>query len=150
MREAARGGGRRSRRVPTDGGVQVTSMMDMFTILLIYLLYFFDPSNDPARQVELPGSSAAAGEISGVVVTVGVDRLWIGEVEQGEDGLGAALEAELTRAERPGGEGARLVLKCDRRVPYQRVEEILTVASQVGYTEYRFVVLNEGAGSLNR
>lgn len=142
---------RRSRRIPTDAGVSVTSMMDMFTILLIYLLYFFDPSNDPLKAVELPGSESKAGEIRGVVVTVGLEQLWLGEEALPIERLEEALVLERERnPELPPEQQERLVLKCDRRVAYRRVEEILTAASQAGYTEYRFVVLNEGTQPLNR
>jgi biopolymer transport protein ExbD len=126
-------------------------MMDMFTILLIYLLYFFDPSNDPLKAVELPGSESKAGEIQGVVVTVGLEQIWLGDSELPMERLGEALVLERNRnPELPPERPERLVLKCDRRVAYRRVEEILTVASQAGYKEYRFVVLNEGAQPLNR
>lgn len=138
---------KRSGRVIAEASLTVTSMMDMFTILLIYLLYFFDPSNDPNQDLQLPSSSAqeAAGEQTALTlhpegVMLGARTIAVGDSAEELQSIYAALKEQ--RDNLPS-EGSLLVVKCDKRILYERLDRVLREAARAGYTDFRFVVLNE-------
>lgn len=145
MRRAGR------KRISADPGVSVTSMMDMFTILLIYLLYFFDPSNDPSRDLQLPTSTASETQASGTDLVVALDGISLGEqvllplseghLAGGAD-MGPVVEALKAAHDASGAGDGPLVVRCDKRVVYEVLETVLRAAESAGYEDYRFVVMN--------
>jgi biopolymer transport protein ExbD len=141
MRKTRRG------RVIAEASLTVTSMMDMFTILLIYLLYFFDPNNDPSQDLQLPSSSAqeVAEEQTALVlssewVMLGGRRL---APSGSPDELRAVYEALKEQHDGAASDSNLLVVKCDKRILYERLDSLLREAARAGYTDFRFVVLNE-------
>lgn len=145
MRRAGR------KRISTDVGVSVTSMMDMFTILLIYLLYFFDPSNDPSKDLQLPTSTASETQASGVDLVVALDGISLGDqlllplsdgrFTGGAD-TGPVVEALKSAHDSSAAGDGPLVVRCDKRVVYEVLETVLRAAESAGYQDYRFVVMN--------
>lgn len=152
---------KRARRIDADASVSVTSMMDMFTILLIYLLYFYDP-NANTPNLELPSSSQKAESMDGDSLVVALDGVYLGsdillsmtngEIPKNVDTapvLEALQDAIQSRNQANGvsntGQEPALILtiRCDRRIPYQSLGPILQVAGQAGYESYRFVVLHD-------
>ncbi len=138
---------RRTGRVVAEASLTVTSMMDMFTILLIYLLYFFDPSNDPSQDLQLPSSNAqeVAEEQTALTlhsegVMLGARQIAGGDSPEDLEAIYAALKEQRDNA---SSEGNLLLVKCDKRVLYERLDRVLREASRAGYTDFRFVVLNE-------
>ena len=126
-------------------------MMDMFTILLIYLLYFFDPSNDPAKDLQLPSSTAAETQASGLDLIIGMDGISLGgqdllPLSEGHFSTGTdvrpVVEALKAAHDAANTSDTPLVVRCDKRVVYEVLEAILRAAEQAGYQDYRFVVLN--------
>ena len=130
------------KRIEMEAGLSITSMMDMFTILLIYLLYFFDPSQDPARSLELASSEATGSEAAGMVLTVTPEAIWMGEKEIARMGEGMGGLQEALKGANPD---ENLTIQCDRRVAYKDLNQVLTTASQAGLKKYRFMVLNAPA-----
>jgi biopolymer transport protein ExbD len=137
----------RKGRVIAEASLTVTSMMDMFTILLIYLLYFFDPSNDPSQDLQLPNSSAQEAVVDQTALTVQSDGVMLGgrRIAGGDsaDDLRLIYEALKEQRDKESLDNALLVVKCDKRVLYERLDQILKEAARAGYTDFRFVVLNE-------
>ena len=141
MRKIRRG------RVIAEASLTVTSMMDMFTILLIYLLYFFDPNNDPSQDLQLPSSSArevveeqTALVLSSEWVMLGSRRISAGG---SPDELRAVYEALKEQHDGTDSDSNLLVVKCDKRILYERLDSVLREAARAGYTDFRFVVLTE-------
>lgn len=160
-------GTRRSRRrIPTNPPFTITSMLDMFTIILVFLLNFLDPANESDDTVALPESSAEATVGEGTVLTVtrefvAVDgaevlRLVDGQLAPGTPRTGRsidALEERLAEAARTftvsgtTGEGeaanAALAVHCDRAVPFSLLGELLYTAGRAGFGQFRFVVISD-------
>lgn len=141
----------RRKRISAEFGVSVTSMMDMFTILLIYLLYFFDPSNDPAKDLQLPTSNATETQAAGMDLVIGLDGVSLGETQilqlsngsfVGTSDVGPVLDALKTAHDTAVTTPGPLIVRCDKRVVYEVLEAILQAAGQAGYHDYRFVVMN--------
>ncbi len=169
---------RRSRRRAERTDLNLTSMMDLFTIILTFLLSTLatsDVSIAPSEELTLPLSSAEAPvELAvNVVLTRGellVDGQKVLDLlstpdeqrpgstrweipESARDGATVLPLLEVLRAkamtaralaERTGREDhafkGRLLLQCDRRMPYALVRDLMLTAGQAGFGEFQFVV----------
>jgi biopolymer transport protein ExbD len=161
-------GARRTRlaRVPMVAGFNVTSMMDMFTIILVFLLNFLDPSTEVTGELSLPAARTEQVVDRGVRLTVTKERVLVegqevlqldaGALPAGVARLGrridpvferlAAAAAALPKA--PGSSeqdasNAVLLVQCDRAVPFSVLGELLYTAGQAGYGQFRFVVISQ-------
>jgi biopolymer transport protein ExbD len=139
----------RLKRIESDASLTVTSMMDMFTILLIYLLYFFDP-NPTDSVFQLPESSQKQEEIKNKDLFISMEEIQLngksllllsgGKLPQNAD-LTPIIEA-LEKNRSLENSSSMLTIQCDKRIPYASLGPILQAAGQAGYESYRFVVIN--------
>ncbi len=141
---------RAQRRVPLRVDLQITSMMDMFTIILVFLLTFFDPEQAETPVLVLPAVAASGAEKPGIRVEIRKNAVAIDGAEvlalDGSGGLvsGTELQGRVLVAVQQALEGREadkgLVVAIDRSVPYAVVADVLASANAAGFTEYRFVV----------
>lgn len=155
---------RASRRTFGTADVGLTAVMDLMTILLVFLLESLsaDPVQvTPSADLALPISSATAAPRVAVSVVVTQRELVLDGVPllrlvQREDARGAtvaaipdeamregrveALEARL-RERLAGGAPGELLLQCDRRLPYSVIRDVTWTAGQAGFSDFRFVVI---------
>ena len=140
-------------------------MMDMFTIILVFLLNFLDPTNPPSGEVLLPSGRSVEGVDAGVLLTVTPERILVaGEevmrLEAGALPAGAArtggrldrlyerlaeageARAALDSQQKDSASNAVLVVQCDRTVPFSLLGELLYTAGQAGFGQFRFVVIS--------
>lgn len=80
---------RHRRRLSATPMINVTSMMDMFTIILVFLLNFLDPASDVAAGMELPLSSATDVAPEGTTMTVTKEAVKV----NGQDVLALVTQA---------------------------------------------------------
>lgn len=163
---------RRRRRIPPTPMLPVTSMMDMFVIILVFLLNFLDPAAAPEVEIALPKSHAEAATEAGRVLTISRDQIRV----DGErvmtlalrDGAPALPDGTARQGRRidplyehlvdvappilvaPSGAGqenraseAVLRVECDKGVPFSLLGDVLFTAGQAGYDQFRFVVISE-------
>lgn len=136
--------------------IQITSMLDMFTILLVFLLNFLDPSRPPDEDaLRLAPSSATAPVVPGPTIIVTPDGIRVGERRVASLDPGASLPSDDGRtldevqraleALQPDADAkdATLVVQVDRSVPYGVVAALLVRARSAGFDGFRFVVLHE-------
>lgn len=159
------GGARRRRRLEVGSELIVTSMVDMFSLLLTFLLNFVDPADPSALGVALPGSSseeavkqAIAVQISTTTIRVdGHDVLSLPAGVAGPAGspaladggeklvldLQMALSSRLVEGGPTSGadESQTIVIECDRSVPFSVLGEVLDAARKAGVRRYRFAVV---------
>ena len=150
---------RNRRRVPLN----LVSLMDIFTILVFFLLV---NSSDvevlpKARAISLPESTADASPHSTVVVVVSpgavlVDGRRVSLVPKtGPDGrvvmpgLGQVLGETVRRqagpdaAARPAAGRAEVTIMADRRVPYRRIKRVMQACAGAGYGRVSLAVLQK-------
>lgn len=149
----------RPRRLGRASVLPVTSMVDIFTALLLFLLALVDPSMGAAADLLLPDARAAVDVTPGVRVRLSPAGLWVEDREVGAvegegpalrfpaavidaDGTVAPLREALAgvRAAAGGEATAPLILECDERVPYLVVEQVLVSARAAGFERYHLVV----------
>ncbi len=165
MRKRTRLGARRP-RVPVSAPFMITSMLDMFTIILVFLLNFLDPANESDADIALPEAAVDVAVGEGTVLTVTRDRVLVDGVEvlRLVDGrlpsdtprtgrridlvherLAAAANAAAVSGKKAEGEAANaaLAVHCDRAVPFSVLGELLYTAGQAGFGQFRFVVISD-------
>jgi biopolymer transport protein ExbD len=156
------------KRVPATPMIAVTSMMDMFTIILVFLLNFLDPRQDVTADVALPTATSTEAVEEGPTLTVTPEAVRFGGADvfrlDRVDGA-VVLPADLPREGRlivplrdRLQEGAALLVTaagekppdqlllrvaCDRGVPFSVLGDVLYTASQAGFDQFRFVVIRE-------
>lgn len=139
--------------------VSLTSLMDVMTILLVYILinYRDQPLGDLPSNASLPIVSNASttvadsdlGESLNVIVTememrIGETRL---PMSAPPDVFGAAFrEALVAERHRGGKTRGQLMVQADARVPYRTIDRIVRAASYLGITRIRFVALTGPEG----
>lgn len=146
---------RRTRRIAPDDGIMITSMVDMFTLILLFLLNFFDPDAQDESLFSLPLSTAVASVDSGLILEVSRAEIKVGDkrvVGLSEGRLPADVVREGQRIEpvfealltaHDASAGRPLVVRCDRRTNFALLGDILYTAGAAGWSQYRFVVISE-------
>jgi biopolymer transport protein ExbD len=166
------------RRIPEPEDVSflnITAMMDMMTIILVFFLKNFSVSTSNVNigaELSLPGSTTQIGAHQAVSITVTTRAILVEEepvatVKQGavdasikRDGphgyfitpLYEALSKHATRLKliesRSQGKqpfSGEIVVMCDKGTPYRLVSEILYTAGQAEFSRYRLVVIQREA-----
>jgi biopolymer transport protein ExbD len=156
---------RRPRRSFGSKDVNLTSMMDLMTIILVFLLESMsgDPMQlAPSPVLQLPISSATAAPRIAVSVVVTQQELVLegipllrlsaatdpatgGEVSviPAEAKVGGRVEVlyDRLREELERGQPGELLVQCDRRLPYAVIRDVTWTAGQAGFSDFRFVVI---------
>lgn len=153
----------RRRRTEVAADVNITSLVDIFTALLLFLLAFIDPAIGAAPTLQLPEAAAVVAGREGVRVRLSAEGLVVDEVAVAAaelrggavrlapgavgggglvDGLRVALESRRPAAEDAGP--PLLVLECDARAPYTDVDAVLRTARAAGYERFHFIVDRKG------
>ena len=134
--------------------LSLTSLMDIFTILVFFLLVSQQDAADIPEDVVLPESTAEEVPEEMVTIQVSGQRILVQdrEVARVEDvmdngdleipALIQALEAQAERAVRQR-EFRQAMIMADREIPYALLERIMRSANQTAYTQLSFAVLRQ-------
>lgn len=174
---------KKASRKEQEGGLTITSMMDMMTIILVFLLKSYstdDISVAASDDLVLPVSSTLVKPqlavnlvvTKSLVVVDGVEVLKLTEIADEEnpgDMTVAVPEDEkkgqlITRlydrllekaedakqlAEMTGSEDhefkGRILLQCDKDLPFSVIREVMYTAGQAQFSEFRFVVYSDAS-----
>lgn len=136
---------RTKKRKGVPGVLTLTSLVDILTILLIFLLKSFSPEGallHAAQDLELPESASKEGVTEGDLVlaltefgvTLGEETVALGdELREGGPLLVPSLAAALERASGGDPAGRRILIEGDRRVPFRLLYRVLFTCHQAGY-----------------
>ena len=153
--------GKRKKQPPAVARLQITSMMDMFTIILIFLLFSF--SNNPEtldldKEVFLPESSSKLdykdsirlvltkeflkldGEIVSVVNEGALENLDVlfeklKKYREVADKLTSTLPEEERRE--------HILFMCDKTLSFKTINSIVKTAGRAGYPNFQFAVVEK-------
>ncbi len=152
--------------------VNITSLMDILTILLVFLLksYSTDPMKvETSPELSLPKTNAINTPTATVTVTVTRSAIMVdnkavvlvkdgvvagSEKRGGEDGyliisLGRVLTEELTKQRHLKSAGATitdfgtLTIVMDENTPYRLLTEIMYTAGQSEFEKFKFAAVSE-------
>ena len=143
----------------------ITSMMDMFTIILIFLLFQFSEKPETIHMmedIELPKSTAKMDHTETIKLVLTQNSLHLNDdliarVKKGRViGLDAQnpkasvlyqrLEKQSAKAVKKSNEKQRIdhiLLLCDKRHSFKTINDIVKTAALAGYPNFQFAVLKE-------
>jgi biopolymer transport protein ExbD len=143
----------------------MTSMVDIFTFLLIFLLASF--SDQVARfsidgNINLPSSTAKADFTDSIRLAVSENTMWLVEepIAQIKNGVvvgldlnnlkGSVLFQKLVKCrekvaqENVEGKDKNLILfLCDKRLSFKTINSIIKTAGMAGFPNFQFGVLKQ-------
>lgn len=118
------------------GEINMTPLIDVMLVLLIVFLIAI-PAIEHAIKLDLPHVGSVQHDIKPAHVDVAVradgSLAWDGK-NVDDAGLQAALERAAKASPQP-----QLRLRADRKVPYERVAEVMSAAQESGLTQIGFV-----------
>ena len=124
--------------------VILTSLIDAFSILVIYLLVNFSTSGEVLyinKDMELPMASESVTLKRTTLVKIEKDTFYIEDEAIDEKTLLPRLidvRKELAKSDK---DSLALTVQADRRVDYKTLNHILLAGSQAGFEEIKFAVL---------
>ncbi|MEE2959914.1 MAG: biopolymer transporter ExbD [Myxococcota bacterium] len=165
---------RLSRRTFDEGeGLNINSLMDIMTILLVFLLksYGSDPVKlKQAPDLKPPFSSAQLKPEQSSTVTLTMNNILVndqnvlsivdGKVSEADtsgggnyfiDPLGSVLEGDVENQRAVAKFNANseftglLTIICDRHVPFSLLSQVMYTAGQVEFSKFKFLVVKGGA-----
>lgn len=147
------------KKMRSDGqmSLQITSMADIFMIILVFLLKSYGTGTidvTPQPGLVMPRASDLSGPAEGVKLEIAegevrVNGAAVAKIERFEFAssdlsvvgasktLVSALETEIR--ERPG---SQVIVLADRRAPYSTVKAALASAAVSGYSDFKLAVVN--------
>jgi len=153
------------RKGSDEGELTITSMMDMMTIILVFLLKSYsveDIQVKPSDDLTLPSSNSLKAPevhvnlvVSKSLITVdGVDVLEIIDGEVAEEDKKGTMVTDLydvlqqkaddarSLAEKIGGDPfeGKILFQCDKDIKYSTVREVMYTAGQAQFGKFKFVV----------
>lgn len=160
---------RKARKYGEDVPFSLTSMMDMMTIILVFMLKNLDAEGQLLTQAEnlvLPVSTSKLQpkEVSLVVVVdanyVSVDNAKViatEDVLKQEDLLVAKVDSVLKerraveqeaalKAGLPADEAGHIVVQIDKNIPYDAMYKVMATCGFSGYTNIAFAVAEKNGG----
>ncbi len=143
--------------------VDITSLLDILVILLVFLLKSYNASDlklEPAEKIELPSSKSQALGRHSVIIQVSSEKdIWIdnekiGKLTDNGDKIDILFdqlkkmkekEEESLRSiasveERKKKESKQVNLVLDQSLPYQVVRRVMHTSAMAGYPEFKFIV----------
>jgi biopolymer transport protein ExbD len=146
---------RRSRKKALQRGLLMTSVVDILTTMLFFLLQSFSSNGAimcSAQDIELPVSSSTQGVSEGdLAIGVSEEGVSLGEtmVVEGEELpeggrlLLPPLAAALTETSAGRPDGRRVLVQGDRRVPFGVLYRVLFTCHQSGYPDLALAAIEK-------
>lgn len=142
----------RGRRNKEPMDIDITSLLDVLVILLVFLLKSYNASNlklNLVKDLVVPNSDARKLGQHAIIVQVDskkklyVNKKQIGEIQS--SGENQVLLAELknlrTNSRTPAEKKAKMInLVFDQTLPYKVVKGVMHTSAMAGYTEFKFIV----------
>jgi len=159
------------RRTPSSFKIQITSMVDMFVILLVFLLktYSTSPVNiNPKEGLRIPESNATADPVDVVKLIVSQDGVFVEdkkvmELEKGrvpasfEDKSDpsflkslyealderAKLAQQISKVNDSFEFDGKVLMQADRDLPYEVLQKVMYTSMMAGYADVKLAVVQK-------
>lgn len=154
---------KRHKTTPKEARLQLTSMMDMFTIILVFLLKTYSTQGqliNPSQDLTLPTSAVQNPVELGLDVTVSGDWILVNDkpVEQTanletldgfiiprlqEEVMKYAREAEKMQVKYGAAFSGKVTIQGDKNLPYRDLIKVMATCGQSNYPNMRLIVYTE-------
>ena len=126
----------------------LTSLIDAFTIIVIYLLVNFgNPSQELKMGVQLPEASRNDEVSQGTTVSINKGHYYIEDKEISLNDLTKLLVEKtqnLGSAEKQ--ENQNLIIQADKATDYDALSPVIMAGSQAGFNHFKFAVIQTSGG----
>lgn len=156
-------------RASDEMSLQITSMADIFTILLVFLLKSVSSSSvtiNPSAGVRLPASTAEAANIEALKIEISESAVMVEQEpvltlskfqvdskdftpEGGSKILAAKLDLArkrqllIAKANTDVKVDSKVIIVADQHTPYSTLKRVLASAAVQGFTDYKLAVVNK-------
>lgn len=144
--------------------LNITSMTDMFTIMLVFLLQTYSTADIqiiPENGLRLPTSSTMVNAVEAVKISLSREALKIdqtkiadiknsqfldSDLESSDSNFIKPLFAELDKLakesqDKPHIKEGRILLQADKELPYATLRKVMYTASMAGFPQLKLVTL---------
>lgn len=143
------------KKEPAEFKPQMTSLVDVMTILLVFLIKSFSaegtivtPSSDlklPVSRSEIPAQQTNSIQITKKAVMVNGTAILDASSITGSDSLLVPelfnwLQSPSTRGSEAGKE---MMIQADRHIPFDIIKKVMYTCSKAGRSDFTILVLNE-------
>jgi biopolymer transport protein ExbD len=149
--------------------LQITSMADIFTIILVFLLKSFTSGAvniTPGQGVKIPAAKTGEAQVQALTVEVSSDAVQLDHAmvaplanfhfpsgALGANGVPSSLDKAfdlqrkkqdlISKANADVKADGKLIVVADQRVPYVTVKAVLASAAIHGFSEFKLVVVQK-------
>ena len=154
---------KRHNTAPKEARLQLTSMMDMFVIILVFLLKTFSTQGqliNPSQDLTLPTSAIQHPPELGLDITVSSDWILVNDKPVEKTGslesldgfilpglqqemLKYAKEAEKMELKYGAKFSGKVTIQGDKNLPYRDLLKVMATCGQSKYPNMRLVVYTE-------
>ncbi len=159
---------RKRNREMKEASLNLTSMMDMFTIILVFLIFSFNAEDQRLTldsDLTLPESIAAlpfkwAINVNATPTELKVEKNQIAAIKKGRIAgvkvdkekkrimpmynlLKKYKEMEAQEKVNPTGDETVIAFQADKDLPFELIDLIMKTSAQAGYPNFRFVVMKK-------
>ncbi len=156
----------------TEMTLNITSMMDMFTIILVFLLFSFKAQDEEfsmAKGIKLPKSTSSLELQDALNIQMASDGLLVqaqkviplndGKLPEGLQMEGAKIVKLFQVIEQEGAKRAArkrrsgdplsdedktiVIFQADKRVRFQDIDKVMKTAAMAGFPNFRFAVMKK-------
>ena len=149
--------------------LDITSLLDILVILLVFLLKSFNSSGvvfNISRDIDIPKSESISNNTSGVIVQVSTEKIWVDDKiilnslkkrrgvydHQGRRIIPLYNELvnkkeviqRVQKSSRNAKKFSGIVnLIVDKTIKYNYMKKLLYTCAEAGFKQYKFIVMNE-------
>lgn len=126
---------RLQRRRADEPEINLTSLIDVVFLLLIFFMVATTFERETQLSVELPEASGEPIQAEGRIVEVTIDaqgRYYVNQQEVVNTQLETLMRAMQNAAK--GNKQPKVILSADRKTPHEAVVRAMDAAGQLGYT----------------
>lgn len=149
--------------------LQITSMADIFTIILVFLLKSFASGAvniEPSAGIKMPSAKAEPAEVQALVVEISENAVQLDHApvaslqsyhfaagELDKSGVSPALESAfdlqrkkqdlIAKSNSEVSQDSKLILIADERAPYVTIKAVLASAAVHGFSDFRLAVAQQ-------
>jgi biopolymer transport protein ExbD len=144
--------------------LMLTSMMDMFTIILIFLLFSFSENPETltlGKDLDLPRSNSEAGYTKAIKIVLSKSELLVNDEVmaqvQNRQIVGLATEdlkssslfqrlktyRESQKIEESESQAQHVLFMCDKTHSFTTINNVIKTAGLAGFPNFQFAVLEE-------
>lgn len=153
-----------------DMALNITSMADIFTIILVFLLKSYATASvdiNPSKDLKLPTADGGDGFVEAVKLEISETAILIegnpvtslkgyafSGQDKGTDGLSQSLgkalgltrkrQEVISKVNDAVKNDSKIIVIADQRVPYSTLKTVLASAATHGFTDYKLAVIKRG------